>query len=98
MPIVWDEGDTIERAGQIADFGTAPDDRGWPYTTVREGHPPLAGYVIALGQRVAPSALSPLTRARFGPILLFSAALGVMYYRLQRDYRCRGVSVVAVLA
>ena len=94
LPIVWDEGDTIQRAEQIASL--APRD--WPYTTQREGHPPLAGIVIALGRSIAPAWLDPLTQFRLGPILLFSLAAGAMFYRLQRDYRVWVVSLTAVAA
>jgi 4-amino-4-deoxy-L-arabinose transferase-like glycosyltransferase len=91
LPIVWDEGDTIGRAEAIAD-SNAP----WPYTTVREGHPPLSGLLVAVGYAVAPPGLDPLTRYRFGSMLLFSLASGVMFYRLRRDYRLWIVPVVAV--
>lgn len=107
MAIVWDEGDTIVRAEQVADYVGLPRadqiDRPdqaaqWPFTTVREGHPPLAGWLIALGWQVAPRWLDPLTQARLGPILFFALAAGAMYYRLVRDYRVRVVGVVAVIA
>ena len=90
--MVWDEGDTIQRAAHVA----ALDADAWPYTTVREGHPPLAGFLIAMGSRFAPPWFDPLTRARFGPILLFSLAAGAMFYRLERDYRVPAVSIMAV--
>jgi 4-amino-4-deoxy-L-arabinose transferase-like glycosyltransferase len=111
MPIVWDEGDTIERAEQITRLAEqsgveghprffeaihSPDN--WPYTTQREGHPPLAGILIALGTWLAPGWFDPLTAARLGPILLFSIAVGAMFYRLQRDYQVWPVSLMAVVA
>jgi 4-amino-4-deoxy-L-arabinose transferase-like glycosyltransferase len=74
------------------------DGAGWPYTTVREGHPPLAGIAIALGTRIAPGWLDPLTQARFGPIVLFALAAGAMFYRLTRDYQVPAVSFMAVAA
>ncbi|HTM56734.1 MAG TPA: hypothetical protein VL175_22065, partial [Pirellulales bacterium] len=52
LALVWDEGDTVARAEILArDFSGAERPGGtldalkhdWPYTTVREGHPPLAG-------------------------------------------------------
>jgi hypothetical protein len=70
----------------------------WPYTTVREGHPPLAGLIVAAGMMGAPDWLDPLTRARLGPIVFFSLAVGAMYYRLMRDYRSAAVGVMAVAA
>jgi Dolichyl-phosphate-mannose-protein mannosyltransferase len=109
LPIVWDEGDTIARAESIALLARQPQADGlpgyvallrneanWPYTTRREGHPPLAGIVIALGNELAPSWLDPLTRFRLGPIVLFSLSVGVMFYRLQRDYRAWPLALVAV--
>jgi 4-amino-4-deoxy-L-arabinose transferase-like glycosyltransferase len=111
MPLAWDEGDTIFRAEEIAQlaaqsgvddhpqFLTAVRAEGnWPFTTQREGHPPLAGIVVALGQGIAPSWLDPLTRERLGPIVLFSIAAGAMFYRLQREYRLLVVSLVAIAA
>lgn len=96
-PMVWDEGDAILRAERVRDwFGSLFRDevkgppalspqgiaRGWPFTTQREGHPALYGAVIALGRSMAPGCLDPLTQYRLGPILLFSAATGVVVYRL----------------
>ncbi|MEX2111556.1 MAG: glycosyltransferase family 39 protein [Pirellulales bacterium] len=107
LAMVWDEGDTIVRAEQTAAYVGMPlDDRAddfqaradWPYTTVREGHPPLAGLLIAAGLRIAPAGLDPLTRARLGPLLFFAVAAGAMYYRLLGDYRVRAVGVMAVVA
>jgi hypothetical protein len=110
MPIVWDEGDTIERAEQLIELARASgaegrptffqavrEPRNWPFTIQREGHPPLAALLIAAGSSLAPSALDPLTRDRLGPILFFSIALGAMFYRLQRDYRTLAVSLMAVV-
>jgi len=91
IPIVWDEGDTIFRAESLA-----ADDGPWPYTTVREGHPPLSGMLVALGERIAPNWLAPLTRYRFGPCLFFALAAGAMFYRLRRDYALWIVPIVAV--
>ena len=109
IPIVWDEGDTIVRAEAIAAVATRPEadsvrdyvgllgeEANWPYTTQREGHPPLAGIVIAVGWRLAPTWLDPLAQFRLGPIVLFSLAAGAMFYRLQRDYRAWPVSLFAV--
>jgi 4-amino-4-deoxy-L-arabinose transferase-like glycosyltransferase len=111
LAMVWDEGDTIVRSeritGKMPDPLPEPESprRGmalpafepaWPYTIEHEGHPPLAGIVIAVGTRLAPAWLDPLSRARFGPMLLFAAAAGAMYYRLQRDYRAWPVSWMAV--
>lgn len=91
IPIVWDEGDTIFRAETLS-----ARDEAWPYTTVREGHPPLSGMLVAAGERIAPDWLSPLTRYRFGPCLFFGVAAGAMFYRLRRDYALWIVPIVAV--
>jgi len=91
IPIVWDEGDTIFRAELLA-----AGDEPWPYTTVREGHPPLSGLLVALGHEIAPNWLDPLTRYRLGPCLFFALAAGAMFYRLRRDYALWIVPVVAV--
>jgi hypothetical protein len=91
LPIVWDEGDTIARAEMLVQ-GSAP----WPYTTQREGHPPLSGLLVAAGESIAPRWLDPLTRFRLGPIGLFSLAAGAMFYRLRRDYGLWIVGFVTV--
>jgi hypothetical protein len=91
QPMVWDEGDTIERAEMLAQ-----DSSQWPYTTQREGHPPLSGLLVAAGESIAPHWLDPLTRFRLGPIGLFGLAAGVLFYRLRRDYNLWIVGFVAV--
>jgi 4-amino-4-deoxy-L-arabinose transferase-like glycosyltransferase len=111
LPIVWDEGDTIFRAGQLANLVElwGVDERPpfleairteatWPYTTQREGHPPLSGILVALGTRLSPPWFGPLTAARFGPTMLFALAVGAMFYRLQREYQVLAVSAMAVCA
>ncbi|MBC7353935.1 MAG: phospholipid carrier-dependent glycosyltransferase [Thermogutta sp.] len=57
---------------------------GFPFTTQREGHPALYGIVIALGEAVAPNVLDPLTRYRFGPILVFAVAVGAAAAKMAR--------------
>jgi hypothetical protein len=109
MALVWDEGDTIARAAAIAELSGRPGVHGlggvlalarerdnWPYTTRREGHPPLAGIVVAAGSQLAPDWLDGWTRYRLGPIVLFSLATGALWYRLARDYRSWAVAFVAV--
>ncbi|MBI3839772.1 MAG: glycosyltransferase family 39 protein [Planctomycetia bacterium] len=109
LPIVWDEGDTIFRADEIARLAELSGvdrhppfldairaEANWPYTTRREGHPPLSGILVALGSRLSPEWFGPLTAARFGPIVLFSLAVGAMFHRLQREYKVLGVSAMAV--
>jgi len=93
IPIVWDEGDTIERARGLAAAWDEPAE--WPYTVRREGHPPLSGMLVALGERIAPASWAPLSRYRLGPMLLFAAAAGAMFYRLKRDY---GLWIMAIVA
>jgi len=109
MPIVWDEGDTIFRAERVAylfERAGEPDvserwesvrsGASWPFTTILEGHPPLAAMLVALGEWAAPQWLDPLTRERFGPIALFALAIGAMFYRLVRDYQLWVVGAMAV--
>ncbi|HEY2893656.1 MAG TPA: glycosyltransferase family 39 protein, partial [Pirellulales bacterium] len=107
LALVWDEGDTIARAEVLAsDFSGGESlaakldalKADWPYTTVREGHPPLAGYLIALGRALAPAWLGPITALRLGPITFFALAIGAMFYRLARDYSLWSVSLIAVAA
>jgi hypothetical protein len=109
MAIVWDEGDTILRAEQVSRlaelsgvdqhpsfFEASRAEANWPFTTQREGHPPLAALLVACGSWLAPAWFGPITAARFGPILLFALAAGAMFYRLQREYQVWAVSVMAV--
>jgi hypothetical protein len=107
LALVWDEGDTVARAEILArDFSGAERPGGtldalkhdWPYTTVREGHPPLAGYLIALGEALAPAWVGPITALRLGPITFFALAIGAMFYRMARDYSLWSVSLIAVAA
>lgn len=98
-PMTWDEGDAIRRAESIRDWfshafrmeASGPPalsregiTRGWPFTVRREGHPALYGAIIALGRSLSPGFLDPLTRYRFGPIVLFAAAMGAVTYRVAR--------------
>ncbi len=85
----WDEGNAIRRAASA----------GWPYTTVREGHPAFYGLVIAAGRLVSPSWVAPLVAARLGPVTLFSIAAGAMCYRLAREFSARAawVAVAALV-
>jgi 4-amino-4-deoxy-L-arabinose transferase-like glycosyltransferase len=107
LALVWDEGDTIARAEVLArgfSGAESPADKldalkhDWPYTIVREGHPPLAGYLIAIGHALAPSWLGPITAFRLGPITFFALAVGAMFYRLAGDYSLWSMSLIAVAA
>ena len=113
LPMVWDEGNAINRAEQIADWGKSWFQQGppgwqsplgqqaisdhWPYTTQVEGHPAFYGIVIALGHTIGDPILPSLTTWRLGPILLFALAAGAMFYRLGRDYS-QAAGLAAVLA
>ncbi|MBQ1455736.1 MAG: glycosyltransferase family 39 protein, partial [Thermoguttaceae bacterium] len=59
--------------------------KSFPGVVTVEGHP--CGYVltIAAGRHLARGWLAPRQARRFGPILLFAAALGVVFYRLARE-------------
>lgn len=99
LPLVWDEGDSIARADQIDAWQASERaDAPWPYTIVREGHPPLSGMLVACGRRIAPDWLDPLTAARLGPMLWFALAAGAMCYRLARDYSTPAVTIMALVA
>ncbi|MCR4412519.1 MAG: phospholipid carrier-dependent glycosyltransferase [Thermoguttaceae bacterium] len=89
LPMGWDEGSAILRAQSA----------GWPYTTVREGHPAFYGLVIAAGRFVSASWLAPLAAARLGPVTLFSIAAGAMCYRVAREFSFRAawVAVAALV-
>ena len=78
LPMTWDEGDSLRRAGQIGEGR-------WEFTTEREGHPAGFGILIAAGWWLAEGWLPPLTAARFGPMVLFACAAGAMFYRLAKD-------------
>ncbi len=70
----------------------------WRYTTQIEGHPALYGIVIAAGRWVSGAWLGPLESYRFGPILLFAAGAGAMFYRMAREYSiATGLGAVAAL-
>jgi len=78
--------------GQSSPFSREGTAEYWRYTTQIEGHPAFYGIVIAVGRRVSQPWLGPLDGSRFGPILLFSLAGGVMFYRLGRDYSIAAAS------
>jgi 4-amino-4-deoxy-L-arabinose transferase-like glycosyltransferase len=79
----WPERQEAIQPGPLRQAAIADD---WSYATRREGHPAFYGIVIAAGRAVSASWLPPLQSARFGPILLFAAATGAMFYRLAKDY------------
>ncbi len=102
LPIVWDEGNAIERSDGILAWFADPHawnaagiESHWRYTTQVEGHPAFYGIVIAFGRVVSSPFLPPLLAARFGPISLFSIATGVLFWRVARDVS-RTAAVVAV--
>jgi len=115
LPMVWDEGNAIWRAEGIgAWFGLllrggagrsalapATIDHYWRYTTQIEGHPPVYGMVIAAGRFLGTGWLPPLAAARLGPILLFSFALGAVFYRLWQArsllFAMLGVAAIVLL-
>ena len=108
QPMGWDEGDAILRAEGITawfdevlscsrenggPWSREEIARCWRFTTAREGHPALYGWVIAAGTSLAGGWLAPLSAARLGPMLLFALAVGAMSYRVAREY-----SLLAALA
>ncbi|MBR5626364.1 MAG: hypothetical protein IKW74_01925, partial [Thermoguttaceae bacterium] len=76
--------------------------RHWEHTVYREGHPSGYTLVIAGGKMLAgrlPVDFSPKTRYRLGPILLFSLAAMLVFYRLTRlfGYATAVFSVICIL-
>lgn len=98
LPYSWDEGDTFGRVAKAdrwfgslctrplaESFDKEQLRKSFPGVVTVEGHP--CGYVltIAAGERISRGWLDPRRARRFGPILLFAAALGVVFYRLARE-------------
>ena len=110
LPMVWDEGNAINRSDGILrwasrwfseDALTAPIARevikaDWQYTTQKEGHPAFYGTVVAIGRVLGSAWLSPLDAGRVGPILLFCVAVGVMFWRVANE--CSPVAAVGATA
>lgn len=72
--------------------------RHWRYTTQVEGHPTLYGMVIAAGVAISSGCLAPLESCRLGPIVLFAAAAGCLFYRMTRTHgQAAGLGAVAAL-
>jgi len=92
LPLVWDEGELIERASNIGTWCKNPVftqeliAAHWKTTTVVEGHPAGYALVIAAGKKVADFLpwLPPKTAWRFGSMLFMSLALAVTFARLQK--------------
>ncbi|MBN1912473.1 MAG: glycosyltransferase family 39 protein, partial [Pirellulales bacterium] len=61
-------------------------ERDWRYVTQIEGHPAGYGIVIAAGRALSSGWLGPLTSARFGAMLLFGLAAGVLFFSLARQF------------
>jgi len=85
-----DAGEKAHQPGPLTEEAIEQD---WQYTTHVEGHPALYGIVIASGRAISARWLGPLSSARFGPMMLFGLAAGVMFYRMAREY-----SIVAAIA
>ncbi|MDR1958307.1 MAG: glycosyltransferase family 39 protein [Planctomycetaceae bacterium] len=94
LPLVWDEGELIDRAENIGKWLDAPTlteesiKTHWKAVTVAEGHPAGYAVVMAVGKKIADffPFLPPKTAWRFGPMLLMSLAAAVMFRRLQKEY------------
>lgn len=94
LPLTWDEGESIDRAEKLLAWFRCDDPLSpeaiaehWVFTTQVEGHPAGYGIVIASGKTVAKNfsfLLSPKTQFRFGPIFLFSVAMGTVFYQFAR--------------
>jgi hypothetical protein len=104
IPIVWDEGEYMNRAGLIlqwfhlgpAALSSEAIRSHWHFINYSEGHPSWFAIPIACGEAVAwltHDALDPLMAARVGPMAVFSLACAVVAVRLRREY-----GMVAALA
>jgi len=69
----------------------------WMFITWSEGHPAWAAIPIAAATSLLTGMLHPLTAARFGTVAVFSAACGVVAFRLRKAYGT-AAAVVAVVA
>ncbi|MDR2116088.1 MAG: hypothetical protein LBP87_06885 [Planctomycetaceae bacterium] len=56
------------------------------YCFTEEGHPHFPVFLNALGQAIAPSFLPEIVQFRFGSLVFFSFAIGVVFYRLQQEF------------
>jgi hypothetical protein len=112
LPMGWDEGSAISRSQGIIHWARRwlPDNDGlgpfskkaiaedWLYTTRIEGHPAFFGIVIAMGRWIGFAWLPPLESYRLGPILLFGAAAGALFYRMTKQYSLvAGIGAVTAL-
>ncbi|RMF94508.1 MAG: hypothetical protein D6741_12555, partial [Planctomycetota bacterium] len=103
LPMAWDEGNAIGRASAVETWFRSTVSgvplskmlsretvrKHWPYTIQREGHPAFYGLVIAVGHLAAPSSLDPLTRWRWGPMLLFAIAIGCAFRKMEERFGAR---------
>jgi hypothetical protein len=63
----------------------------WPFLTRREGHPAGYALLIAAGKNFAETIylsrfLPPLTKYRFGGLMLASLAIGMVFYRMRKQF------------
>ena len=99
MPMVWDEGLTLDRtalldrwlglwtAGDASPLGAHALDRLWRFSREEpDGHGPFYALLSTAGRAVAPTALPPLTRHRLGTILLYAFTAGVLWTTVRRRW------------
>lgn len=98
LPPTWDEGETAQRATEIArwtrldgalDGARFSQDeliRSWKGTVSVEGHPQFPVILIALGRMFAPTGTPGVESVRCGPILFFSLVLGAVWYRMKTEF------------
>jgi hypothetical protein len=98
IPIVWDEGEYLWRSDQVAawfarlaSFDVAAFSREairshWPFVDWEEGHPAFGAIPLALLGSLFKPFFGPLFAARLGTIAVFSAACGVVAFRLKERY------------
>ena len=113
IPIVWDEGEYLDRANYLITWfrliGHGGSDGGlhafsarvihdhWHFFTWYEGHPAWAVVPIAITKGLFGSVLQELTAARLGTIAVFSIACGVITFHVRMTFG-NVAAVVAVVA
>ncbi|MDR3110060.1 MAG: hypothetical protein LBU65_10315 [Planctomycetaceae bacterium] len=90
LPLTWDEGEYIDRAGDIVS-GVPPFE--WKAVTYSEGHPAGNLLVIAAGRFLTrdivaffPGIITDKISWRFGTMLFVATALGAVFCRVCHEY------------
>lgn len=106
IPVVWDEGEYLWRSDLIVSWfklglgALSPSaiHAHWIFIDQEEGHPAFAAIAMAAAKALFGGLAHPLTAARIGTIAVFSAACGVVAFRLRQTYGAvAAVSAVVAL-